>query len=124
MFLSFTKEKKSLFRIRGNNLYVFNLTYNITNERDPKTAKKNINRIYNSGMACSMFNYRLSLTTGKNDKPKDESMTILVPTEFGSWFGLICNNRILVPDTNALMNRLFSSLSFVLGKEYLKNLMN
>jgi hypothetical protein len=128
---AFSREKRSLFHIKGENLYVFKLTYDTANKNEPqnanekelKNAKKIINRINTAGMACSMFNYQLSLTTGKNDKSEDESKTILVPEEFGSWFGIASTNRILVPDTNALMNRSFSSLGFVLGKEYLKKLM-
>jgi hypothetical protein len=100
-----------LFHIKGDNLYVFELTIDsidTKNETESKTAKKNTDRIYDAGMACSMFNFRLSLTSGGSES-KNEDMTILVPTEFASWFRLISNNRIFVPDTNALINRIFSA---------------
>jgi hypothetical protein len=114
-----SKLGKSLFTIRGDNLYVFKLTYqdqnNTKNEKKFNSAKIDVDRIYKAGMASSIINYRISLTTNKTNIQKDESMSISVVDEFISWFNRIINNRILVPDTNALMNRSLSSLGFVLG---------
>jgi hypothetical protein len=67
--------------------------------------------------------HRITLTNSTTNRENDESMSILVPNKFDPWFRRVSNNRILVPDTNALMSRFLSGLQFVLGKQYLQNLM-
>jgi hypothetical protein len=122
-----SKVGKSLFSVKGADLYVFKLTYEDQNKRknqkEVKDAMKEVDRIHNAGMASSIVDYRISLTTGKTNIQNDESMSILDVHEFTSWFNRIIKNRVLAPVTNALMNRSFSSLCFVLGKQYLQNLM-
>jgi hypothetical protein len=68
-----------------------------------------------------MMDYRVSITSGESVRQNDDSMSILNPSEFKLWFDQIQTGRILIPDTNALMNRSFSGLSLVLGSHYFLN---
>jgi hypothetical protein len=110
---------ESLFSIRGSNWYVVEIK---KEKHDSNKESKSNNRLYIAGNASGIINTKLSFTSGELMRDIDKSMTILDVAEFTSWFNSISSNRIFVPDTNTLLNRSFSGLGFILGKEYLSKL--
>jgi hypothetical protein len=115
---AFSKNKDSIFKIKGSNWYVVD----IIKEKERVTTSKEIERLYIAANASGMINTKLSFTSGGITRETDESMTILDIAQFISWFNRISSNIIFVPDTNTLLNRSFSGLGFILGEGYLRNL--
>jgi hypothetical protein len=68
------------------------------------------------------MDFQLAFTKTKSGGNLFDSNRRISSHDFRTWFYNAAKHRILIPDTNSLINRSLSSLCFVLGDEYLKDI--
>lgn len=79
-------------------------------------------RIYDAARASCIMDFQLAFTKTKSGGNLFDSNRRIFSHDFKTWFYNAAKHRILIPDTNSLINRSLSSLCFILGDEYLKDI--
>jgi hypothetical protein len=79
-------------------------------------------RIYYAARASCIMDFQLAFTNTKSGDNLFDSNRRIFSHDFRTWFYNAAKHRILIPDTNSLINRSLSSLCFILGDDYLQDI--
>ena len=76
-------------------------------------------KLYHSFLICGLVEWFFSYSESKN--PTTQIKSINLDGNLEEWFSKYLNKKILVVDTNIIIDRVFSSLKF-LGQDFIKNI--
>lgn len=110
-----TMKGLSLFTCKGT------VEYNIVKIESKKCP--DTERIILAGMISGIIHVQIALTGNNSNKlGLEEFFTTHHASDFVSKFSNITKGRILIPDTNVIIDRYISSLRFTLGNDLIKKL--
>lgn len=109
--------------VGASDSYFFKLPHKNQNNRikKEKSDHDTDNKIRYAAMASCIMDFQIALSDTKSEGNILDSNKKISDNDFTTWFHGIVKDRILIPDTNSLINRSLSSLCFILGDEYLKS---
>jgi len=109
-FSTFTEKGSELFTCTGTSK---NTAIRLTSNN------QDIGNVSSAGMISGLIHQQVALTHGKiTDTVSDESFTTHDARGFTEWFQNITKTRLLIPDTNTIINRSISSLHFSLLTDF------
>jgi hypothetical protein len=81
-------------------------------------------RVVDAAMTCGIIHTQIALVDANmtDFSLNDNNKSTHNAKEFSSWFSKVTTNRILVPDTNAIIHRALSSLRFTIDADIIQRL--
>jgi hypothetical protein len=112
-----------LFTCSGaDDSYIFRLPNKHDLNKSEKSTSGVDSRIYYAATASGIMDFQIALASAKRGDDLFEGNSRISSRDFKTWFYKVAKFRILIPDTNSLINRSLSSLCFILGDDYLKGI--
>lgn len=102
---------KKLYKIKGRDNFKIDLE---------KLEVGDLANTVSSLLMTGFVNLNFSATDGRTSETQSSVST--TQNDFDSWFVNLTENKILIPDTNTIMNRTLTSLSFMSENDILSNI--
>jgi hypothetical protein len=109
-------QEKPLLVCKG---YSENFTIEIKDKDEKPDGKKSL--VMSALTMSGFLNQQFSYSGGTHDNPMELKDTVDM-ARFKEWLPGFVKGKVLVPDTNTIMNCLLSGLKFMMGLDFLKSL--